>query len=107
MKLLKKKSVQILIISILFIVFVPIYTLLVIDKISVCECANAANRYVWHNDDGNGKWQKCCESYQYEIENYGYEKIGDFDVDIYDFGIGYFADECNPKRFKYLLDSTK
>jgi hypothetical protein len=99
LKVRTNKGLQIFIVSFLFVVFVPIYILLVSDKISVCECNYAAKRHVWYNDDGNGKWQKCCESYRYEIENYGHEKIGEFDVDIYDFGIGYFADECTPKRF--------
>jgi hypothetical protein len=79
-----------------FIVIVSIFLRNIYYKPSICDCNQAAKRHLWNNDDGKGEWQNCCDSYRYEIENYGFKKIGEFEVDIYEVGIGYFADECTP-----------
>jgi hypothetical protein len=82
----------------IFILFVVLILNIVLnDEPNICDCAIAAKKFYKYNDDQNGKWQNCCEHYRYYIENYGFEKIGEFDVDISDFGYGYFIDNCSNK----------
>lgn len=61
---------------------------------SVCDCNKAAMKYAMSSENSAGDWLDCAKSYEDEIREYG-KKNGLNEVNIYDYGIAYFAEKCD------------